>query len=144
MQLARNALHFSGNVLEDACGEFHLLARHIEMRDGADALWGGGVHPHAFIAETGAERGGRAEFAVNFKNDNVRVDDFGVEAQAGRVADRFGEDAGVGVIVGQARHIVLERIERAGGDDAGLAHAAAERFAVSASAADEVGGTAEC
>ncbi len=48
-----------------------------------------------------------------------------------------------GVIFGQAVDVVLERVERAGGDDAGLAHAAAERFAMSPGLADQVSGAAQ-
>ena len=95
-----------------------------------------GVHQDAFVAEAGAERGGGAEFGIDFEDHDVRVDDLRIEFQAGRGADGVGEDAGVGVIFGQAVDVVLERVERAGGDDAGLAHAAAECFAMAAGLAD--------
>ena len=98
---------------------------------------------HAFVAEPRAERGGRAELGVDFEDHDVRVDDLRIELQAGRCADRFGEDAGVGVVFGQAVDVVLERVERAGGDDAGLPHAAAERFAMAAGLADQIGRAAE-
>ena len=63
----------------------------------------------------------------------------GIEFQAGGCADGVGEDAGVGVVFGQAVDVVLERVERAGGDDAGLAPAAAECFAMAAGLANQIG-----
>ena len=49
----------------------------------------------------------------------------------------------MGVVVDQAVDVVIERVERAGGDDAGLAHAAAERFAMSPRLADQIHWSAE-
>ena len=40
------------------------------------------------------------------------------------------KSAGVGMVVGQAVDVMLQRVKRRGGDDAGLAHAAAEHFAM--------------
>ena len=68
----------------------------------------------------------------------------GIELQAGRCADRVGDDAGVGMVFGQAADVVLECVERAGREDAGLAPAAAECFAMAAGLADQIGGAAEC
>ena len=106
------------------------------MRDGADALRGRGVHPDAFVAEAGAECGGGAELGVDFEDDEIRINRFRIEFQPRCVADGIGEDAGVRMILGQAVDVMIERVERAGSEDAGLAPAAAERFAMSAGLAN--------
>ena len=61
----------------------------------------------------------------------------GVEHDARRARQRLGEAARVGVILGQPRDVVLERVEAGGGEDAGLAHAAAEHLAPAVRAVDE-------
>src|SRR5581483_843341 len=43
-----------------------------------------------------------------------------------RMGDALGNGAGVGVILGQPRHVVLQRVEAARRDDAGLAQGPAE------------------
>ena len=91
------------------------------------------------LARLGAELGGRAELRVDVEDHDVRVDMSAVErrGRASRGSRRRGR-LGVGVIFGQAVDVVLERVERAGGDDAGLPHAAAERFAMPARACDQL------
>ena len=134
--LAGDRLDCGGGFVDDRGGAFGLLARDVEMGDGAEALGGVGVHEDAFVAEAGTERGGGAELGVDFVDHDVRVDGVWDQFQAGGCADGVGDDAGVGVVFGQSADVVLERVERAGGDDAGLAPAAAECFAMAAGLAD--------
>ena len=54
----------------------------------------------------------------------------GSSARPRRFADRVGQRAGLGVVFGQPVDVVLQRVERPGGDDAGLPHAAAEHLAM--------------
>jgi hypothetical protein len=120
-----------------------LLARNIEMSDGANSLGGCRVHPHALVAKASNERGRRAKLGIDFENHDVGIDDFGIESQAGGRANGFRNDSGVGMVVGEALDVVVEREECAGGDDAGLAPSSAERFAMAAGLADEIGRTAK-
>ena len=62
-------------------------------------------------------------------DDDVGLDGGDVEHDAGRARQRLGEAARVGVILGEPRDVVLERVQAGGGEDAGLAHAAAEHLA---------------
>src|SRR3954471_14842287 len=113
------------------------------MRDGADPLRAVGVHQDAFIAEAGTKRGGCAELGIHFEDDDVSLDDVWVELESVRLANFIGEDAGVGVVLGEAADVVLQRVKRAGGEDARLTHSAAERFTDAASFSDEIGGAAK-
>ena len=63
------------------------------------------------------------------EDDDVSVDFGWTKFEARNRPDGVGEDAGIGVIFGEAVDVVIQGVERAGGDDAGLAHAAAEEFA---------------
>ena len=59
------------------------------------------------------------------------------------VGDALGEVAGVVVVLGEAVPVVLQRIERGGGDDAGLAHRAAQHLLLAPGFLDEVLGAGE-
>ena len=59
------------------------------------------------------------------------------------VGDAGGEVMGVVVILGQAIPVVLQRIERGGGDHAGLAHRAAQHLLLAPGFLDEVLGARE-
>ena len=48
---------------------------------------------------------------------------------AGDLGQALGQAARVGVVLGQAVDVVVERVDAGGGDDAGLAHRAAEHAA---------------
>ena len=52
--------------------------------------------------------------------------------------ETVGQPARVAVIVGQPLDVMLERVEAGGGEDAGLAHAAAEHLADAVHAVDEL------
>ena len=61
----------------------------------------------------------------------------GSRTTPGEARQRLGEAARVGVVLGEARDVVLERVEAGGGEDAGLAHAAAEHLATPVRRVDE-------
>ncbi len=119
-------------------GALHLFARDIEMRHGTDALWGRSVHPDAFVAEPGNKGGGSSKFRIDFEDHDVGVNHLRVESQAGRETHGLSENASVGMVIGEAVDMVLQSVKRTGGDDAGLTHASAECFAVTAGSTDEV------
>ena len=96
--------------MDDFGGAGDLLAGDIQMRDRADALWTVGVHPYAFVAKSRSERGGGAEFQIDFEDHDVSIDDLRVEFQAGSDANRLGEEAGIRMIFGEAVDVVIERI----------------------------------
>lgn len=106
------------------------------MRHRAHAFAVGGGHADAVGFQALAEFGGRAEFRVGAEDDDVGVDFRRVEFQPWRLADGVGEQFGVGVIFGEAVDVVVQRVEGGGGEDAGLAPAAAEGFAESAGESD--------
>ena len=54
-----------------------------------------------------------------------------------------GQHLSLLVVFGQPVDVMLQRVERAGGDDAGLAHAAAEGFAVATGIANQIRRAAE-
>ena len=79
---------------------------------------------------------------------DVEDDDVGlhcgrVDLDAGELGEAFGEELGVGVVLGEALDVVLEAEAGAGGDDARLAHRAAEHLLVAAGFGDQVGGACE-
>src|SRR5437870_2223675 len=58
-------------------------------------------------------------------------------------AERLGEPPRAGVVVGQSLDVMLERVERGRGDDARLAHGAAEEVFPLPGALDELRGPCE-
>ena len=74
---------------------------------------------------------------VNFEDDDVGLDAVRVDGDAADVGQAGGQAAGVGVVVGQAFHHSVQGDQAGGGEDAGLAHSAADHLAPLAGASDE-------
>ena len=62
-----------------------------------------------------------------------------LERKAFGVGKRIGKDLSVGMVLAQAIHVVLKRVERAGGDDSDLPHRSPEELAQPPGLANGVG-----
>ena len=65
------------------------------------------------------------------------------DRDAGDLGEAVGQEAGVGVVVREAVDVVVEGVEAGGGDDAGLAHGAAELMLHTPGLGDEVAGSGQ-
>ena len=72
--------------------------------------------------------------APDLEDDDVGLDAGAVDRDAVDRRQPLGQPARVGVIVGEARAVVVERVQRAGAQHADLAHAAAQHLAEAARA----------
>ena len=128
-------------VGDDAQGCGDVVGGDHETGDGADGVRAEGEH-----ADSGGVQG-RGELGSgsggDFEEDDVRGDGGGIDGDAGEGGEAEGEGAGIGVIVGESCAVMFEGVECGGGEDAGLAHAAAEHFAEAAGALDDVARAAE-
>lgn len=113
----------------------------VVVGDQADRTRADGAGQNAASAERGDEVGGRK--ALQLKDDDVGLHAVEVDVDARQADEGFGEEACVGVVLGQARRHLFERNEAGSGQDARLAHAAAEGFAVDARLGDERAGADE-
>src|SRR3954468_11428547 len=77
------------------------------------------------LGRQGRGEGGRVGHP---EDDDVRLDGRGVELDARQQREPLGQALGARVVLGQARDVMLERVEPGGGDDARLAHGAAEHL----------------
>ena len=62
----------------------------------------------------------------------------GSSVDAGELREPLGQRAGVRVVLGQPVDVMVERVERAGGDDPRLAHRAAEHLLVAPRLVDQL------
>ena len=126
---------------DDAQGCGDVVGGDHETGDGADGVRAEGEH-----ADSGGVQG-RGELGSgsggDVEEDDVRGDGGGIDGDAGEGGEAEGEGAGIGVIVGESCAVMFEGVECGGGEDAGLAHAAAEHFAEAAGALDDVARAAE-
>ena len=86
---------------------------------------------------------GRRQFGSAHRTAHVEPDDVGLDARrieldAGDLGKPLGQMAGVGVVLGQALDVVIERVQAGGGDDPGLAHGAADLLLDPPGLVDEV------
>src|SRR5258705_62453 len=134
------------SALEDfAGGEQRPLDRggvDVQMGDRANQARAGRSHAHAAREQTlhGRRRG---QLARQLEEHDVGLDRRRIEAHAGQAGQALGEPPGVGVILGQALHVVAERVHAASPDDAGLAHGAAHLLLASPRLVDELAGAGE-
>src|SRR3546814_15122702 len=73
----------------------------------------------AFGLHGGAEGVGGHAGAGDVEEHDIGLDLLGIGRDAGQVAQRFGEEPRVGVVLGEPLDVVLERVDAGGGDDAG-------------------------
>ncbi|MFM1941617.1 MAG: hypothetical protein RI897_599 [Verrucomicrobiota bacterium] len=114
---------------------------HHEVGDSPERIGSGGQHAHSGLIEGVGEFG--CIDAGDMDHEDIGFDRDGVDLHAGGGGESSGELLGVEVIFSEAVAVVFEGVEGGGGEDAALAHGAAEHFAEAAGAVDEVGGTAE-
>src|SRR5918994_1017664 len=110
-------------------GSLYLTLPYLEVRAESDVTgfaWGG---EHAFAGEGLQELG----WVVDGDEDEVGLGFSGIVAG---LSQSCGEVASPFVVLGQPVYVVLEGVEGGGGDEAGLAHAAAEGLAGSARLTD--------
>ena len=105
------------------------------MGDEPDGVRANGAGENVVGAEGGDGGNGVCPVAKG-EDDDVALDGVQVDLDGGQGGDGFGEETGVAVILVEARGHPLERDKAGGGEDAGLAHAAAECFANGAGAVD--------
>src|SRR6059058_1446574 len=101
------------------------------MRDGAQKAGAEPVEQHAVRAQS-------LERVVGLGDrDEVRLDRVQVDGYA-RICETLGETPCARVILGEAVDVVVERVERRGGEDAGLPHRAAEEVLALPGALDQL------
>ena len=74
----------------------------------------------------GFERGAERRRVGHREDDDVGLDRGEIELDAGELCQPLGQPPRAGVVVGQALDVVVERVQAGRGDDAGLAHRAAQ------------------
>ena len=109
------------------------------MRVGA----GVGAQADAALLAGLDELGRRPARLLDLEEDEVGLHARHVDLEALDVGDAFGEVVGIVVVLGQAVPVVLQRIECRRGDDAGLAHRAAQHLLLAPGFLDEVLGAGE-
>lgn len=134
--LERGATGGKGDALDDGDGAIDVAGLDVEMADGADALRRVWHDPEAVGFEFVAELGRRAERGIDIEEGHVGLDGFHVDGEAGDACDGAGEFLGGGVVLGKAVDVMVECVEGCGGEDAGLAHGAAEHLAEAVDALD--------
>src|SRR5437899_3185397 len=105
------------SALDDlAGGEQRPLDRRgvdVQMGDRANQALAGRSHAHA-ASEQALHGHRRGQLAGQLEEHDVGLDRRRIEAHAGQAGQALGEPPGVGVILGQALHVVAERVHAAG------------------------------
>jgi len=121
-------------------GAVDVAARDIEMSDHANPM-----RPHAdcgdaVLREARAEILRGTEACVDGEEDHVGGNGFGraFEGETAGFCDDSCESPCIGVIVGEARDMVVERVDRGGCEQTRLAHCTAEHLAKASRAGDEL------
>src|SRR4029453_2270531 len=96
----------------------------VQMRDRANQARPRRAHAHT-PSEQPLDGHRRRQFAGQLEEDDVRLDRRRIEAHTGQAGQTLGGPPSVGGTLGQALHVMAERVHAAGRDDAGLAHGAA-------------------
>src|SRR5262245_34317362 len=109
----------------------------VQVRDRANQARARRAHAHA-PSEQPLDGHRRGQLAGQLEEDDVGLDRRRIEADAGPAGQALGEPPSVGVILGQALHVVAKRVHAAGRDDAGLAHGAAHLLLAAPRLVDEL------
>ena len=139
---ARSGSDASEHIFCRGDGAIAVLAGDVEVGDEANGVRADGAGENAVRAK-GGNGGGSVAHVAEGEDDDVALHGVEVDFDIGDGRDGFGEQAGVGVIFVEACGHLLEGDETGGGEDAGLAHAAAEGLADGSSAVDIVLGSDE-
>ena len=84
---------------------------------------------HARLLRARGDRRGIGEAFLEAEDDDVGLHRREVEPDPGNAGELLGDEAGIGVVFREPRHIVVERVQPGGGEDARLPHRAAEHAA---------------
>src|SRR2546421_5427396 len=106
----------------------------IQMRDRPDRVRAERAHADA-VGEQVLH--GLRRVRGRLEEHDVGLDARGIQAHAGQPREPVGQPTRVGVIVGQTLDVMPERVDAAGGDDAGLAHGAAHLLLAAPRLVDE-------
>src|SRR5262245_55620516 len=109
----------------------------VQMRDRANQARARRAHTHA-VREHPLDGHRRRQLAGQLEEDDVGLDRRRIEADTGQARQALGEPPSVGVILGQALHVMAKRVHAAGCDDAGLAHGAAHLLLAAPRLVDEL------
>ena len=116
-----------------------VLGGHVEVRDGAEHVLSDGEGEEDSLRPEARQRLlPRQPAAGRVQEDEVRLD-LGEVDRKPRGDQTLGEPPRVRVIVGEALDVVVERVEARRGDDARLAHGAAEHVLQAAGLRRELG-----
>ena len=105
----------------------------VEVRDRPDRPRPERAHLHAGVEQRRDQRGR----VLDLEHDDVRRDGRGIELDPGHAREPAGELTRQRVIVGEPLDVVVERVQRAGGDDPRLAHRAAPHLLVAPRLVDQ-------
>ena len=108
------------------------------MRHGTDAVAGGSAHADAALLAGLDQPRRRPAGLVHLEEDEVGLHARHVDLQSLDVGNAFGEMAGIVVILGEPVPVMLQRVERGGGNDAGLAHGATQHLLLAPGLVDEL------
>src|SRR5437879_90937 len=125
------------DVAKDVDGAFTAGTVDVAVGYEADGVWGGVERPDAVGLQSFAELDGVEAGGFAVEDDDVSFDGRGIDAEAGDLRDLARKELGVGVIFVKALGRFFEGDEACRGEDASLAHATAEHFAVDAGFVDE-------
>src|SRR5438445_2369252 len=106
----------------------------VQMGDRPDRVRPERAHAHA-VGEQVLH--GLRRVRGRLEEHDVGLDARGIEANAGQPHEPVRQPPRVGVIVGQTLDVMPERVDAAGGDDAGLAHGAAHLLLAAPRLVDE-------
>jgi len=128
---------FGDNVAKDVNGAFTAGTVDVTVGYEADGVWGGVERPDAVGLQSLAELDGVKAGGFAVEDDDVGFYNHGIDAEAGDLRDLSREELGVSVVFVEALGRFFEGDQACRGEDAGLAHATAEHFAVDAGFIDE-------
>ena len=106
-----------------------IRARHIEMSHRPHRARSERRDEHARLLRARGDRQGIGEALLKAADDDVGLHRREVEPDPGNAGELLGDEAGIGVVFREPRHIVVERVQPGGGEDARLPHRAAEHAA---------------
>jgi hypothetical protein len=129
--MLRAACHGTGvseGLADDFDRPLNHLARDIQVAHRTDALRAGGEGEDTGGFQLGGDVGRGSQARVEIEEDHVGFDRHG-DGEAGNLGEAGAKASGVFVVFGEACAVVIEGVEGRGGEDAGLAHGAAEHLA---------------
>jgi len=106
-----------------------MVARHIEMGAGPQALGPGGVDEHPLLGEFCRQLPRGSTGGIHLEKDEVGFDFSGVDVDSRNLLNPRSEQLGVVVVLPQAVDVVIERVQGGRRDNTGLPQGSAKQFA---------------